>query len=309
MKITEHQRLEAELAELNELSANTPESDVIDRMSLAARKKIVLAALKSLSDDGVPARATLTFQGKPVVSGYGIFAEFAGQAVNRFTDAVAALAAGLRVPLGTRGTMPNRENYQLLITGTTSGSFGFELEEFLRQPAIPFEKTSPVGQALEQVRRLMEASLGSDDDLADAAVETYPRALAAVHDFLRTIVDNEAIFSLESKGGIFRFRDVDQVRHSAQRLSQDNIHEEEQWMDGQFHGVLPKRRTFEFGIAGTEEVLTGKVGLDIDDAGAINRILGQPVRIKVSAVQIRNGPVRYTLIDYEEPENKSILNG
>jgi hypothetical protein len=152
------------------------------------------------------------------------------------------------------------------------------------------------------VSGFLEATLGSDDDLAEAATETSARSVAALHDFLRTMADNEAICALEYQDKVFRFSDVGQVRQSAERLSQDNIHEEEQWLEGDFQGVLPKRRTFEFRLAGTDEIIAGKVGLDIADAGVINRILGQRIRIQVRGTRVGEGRPRYILIRYNEEE-------
>jgi len=67
-----------------------------------------------------------------------MFVEFGVKAINAFADAVAAIGASQTTSLGTRGALPNREAYQLLITGTAVGSFGFELEEGAeRRDALP----------------------------------------------------------------------------------------------------------------------------------------------------------------------------
>ena len=144
--------------------------------------------------------------------------------------------------------------------------------------------------------------MGSDDDLTDAAAETDPpRAVAAIHDFLKTVADHQAVCALEFRGKLFRFKDVDQVARSAERLSLDNLHEDEQWIDGYFQGVLPQRRAFEFKIGQTGEIIAGRVGLQIEDPSAINSILGQPTRIQVLATRIGDGRPRYLLRYYEEP--------
>jgi hypothetical protein len=54
---------------------------------------------------------------------------------------------------------------------------------------------------------------------------------------------------LEYGGHVLRFRDLGDVRRAVQRLSQDNLREEETTLFGEFQGVLPKGRRFEFGIA------------------------------------------------------------
>lgn len=305
MNLHEYQYLKAELAELNKLLAQTPATDVIDRMSLLARKEEVESALviDALSVRE-PVRAKLTFRGKPVVGSHGIFAEFGARTVSQFVDTVATFAASLTGPLGTRGNIPNREKYQLLITGTALGSFGFELEEHRQkeheqQNGLQLNDLSSVEQAIEKVRVLMEATLGSDDDLTDTAAEVDPRAVVALHDFLKEMADQEAVCALEFRDKVFRFSDVGEVRRSVQRLSKDNIHEEEQEVTGAFQGILPKRRIFEFRIA-AGEVISGKVGPTITDAGQINQILGDKVKIQVHTTRFGDGHPRYVLLKYEK---------
>ena len=102
-----------------------------------------------------PARARLTFRGRPVVGQHGIFAEFGAKATSAFADAVAKVAAGLSGPLASMGPIPNRDESRLLITGTALGSFGFELEEMPIGDQLDFgEDTSP-GKALELTQNLL----------------------------------------------------------------------------------------------------------------------------------------------------------
>ncbi len=299
MSLRERQYLQSEVSTLDRILSQLPEDMVIDRMSLQSRKDTVLAALEALPAYQ-PTSAVLTFLGKPVVSNRGIFAEFAAAAVNKFAETVAAFAASSIAPLGVRGPIPDRANYQLLITGTALGSFGFELEEIQPQTPGTVEDLSIVGQAMVQVRRFLEATKGPDDDLADAAAETSPRAVAAIREFLQIVAANEAVCALEHQDTVFRFDDLGQVRRSVERLSQENLHEEEQRMDGDFQGVLPNKRTFEFRIAETGKIISGKVGLDIEDAGSINHILEQPVRIQVMATRLGEGRPRYVLLRYHK---------
>ena len=49
----------------------------------------------------------------------GIFTDFAGIALDKFTSMVAAIGAGQTNDLGLRGIIPKKEDYQLMITGTT----------------------------------------------------------------------------------------------------------------------------------------------------------------------------------------------
>lgn len=304
MNIQERRQLLAEKTSLERMLASLPESSVIDRMSLEARKEEVEQALATAPvATREPARARLTFRGKPIVGSHGMFAEFGAKAINAFADAVAAIGASQTTALGTRGALPNREEYQLLITGTALGSFGFELEEAPKDETL-LPEMSLVDHAIEQTRKIMEASLGTDDELTEAIADADPRAVEALRGFLKTLGDQEAVCALEYKEEVFRFADVSQVRRSLGRLQQDNIREEDKPLSGQFLGVLPKRRTFEFQVADSQEIIAGKVGPDIEDAADINHVLGQPLTIRVHTKGAGTGRPKYTLLSYEQLETE-----
>lgn len=298
MNIQEYHQLQAEQTALEGLLAELPPSRVIERMGLEYRKKKIEDTLASQPTPfRESAHASLTFRGKPIVGSHGIFAEFGATVVNAFADAVSAIGVSQLRPLGTRGAIPNRDDYQLLITGTALGSFGFELEEASGGNDMLFPELSPVERAMEKAKAIMEASLGSDDELADAVSDVDPRALEKLCAFLKPMVDQEAVCTLDFEDQVFRFDDVGQVRQSLDRLGQDNIHEGDELIEGAFQGVLPKRRTFEFKIAGTEAIINGKVGADIPDAGVINRILNRATTISVHTTSVGDGRPRYVLLD------------
>jgi hypothetical protein len=305
MNIREYHQLQAERTALDRLISQLPSSSVIDRLSLESRKQEVeeeIAAQPTPVRE--PTHVRLTFHGKPVVESYGVFAEFGAAVVDKFANVVAAIGASQNVSLGTRGPIPKGEDYRLLITGTAIGSFGFELEEAPKGPSeqnMLFPEASLVESAIEQAKVIMEASLASDDELTDAISETDPRALETMRDFLKTMADQEAICALEFKGETFRFADVGQVRRSEERLRKENIHEEEEEIIGQFQGVLPKRRTFEFLVADTKEVISGKVGPGIENASEINHVLEKPLKIQVHTKRVGEGKPRYVLISYVAP--------
>ncbi|MBN1323683.1 MAG: hypothetical protein JW986_06750 [Methanotrichaceae archaeon] len=296
MILKEHHYLLSELTTLERLISKLPESSVIEKMSLEARlnevKEIISAQQTPFFE---PARVRLTFRGKPVVKNYGIFTEFAATVLDKFVNMVAAVGASQNVPLGTRGMIPNREDYRLIITGTTPGSFGFELEEAPRDEIL----ISPVKAAIEQTMSIMESAVGSDDDLADAIAEVNPRAIEAMRAFLGAMVEHEALCLLEIEEKKFQFDDVSSVRITKERLSQDNIHEEDKELIGMFQGVLPTRRTFEFSIK-EEDIIVGKVGLEIEDASKINHVIEKPMKIQVHKRQVGTGQPRYVLLGYKE---------
>lgn len=298
MNLREFRQLQAERGALERLLAELPADRAIERLGLEVRKDEIDAALADVpTPPREPVRVKLTFHGKPVVGNHGISAEFGALMVGAFSDAVAALGASQSGSLGARG-VPGRDEHRLLITGTAPGSFGFQFEEAAAEDLSLFPDQSPVEPAILQAKAIMKASLGTDDDLSDALSDTDPRALDALRKFLDAMAKNEAICALEYRGEAFRFADVEQVRRSLGRLGHDNIHESEESITGSFLGVLPHRRTFEFKVAESGNVFTGKVGQSVVEAAAINQVLGHSVTIRVRARLVGQGRSRYVLLGY-----------
>jgi hypothetical protein len=294
MKI-EYQQLLAERNFLSRDLSETPDAAMLTRRSLETRLRKVDAALNAMADAGPPpARATLTFNGLPVVGSHGIFAEFGMKAVSSFTEAVSSVAASLRGPLAAMGPIPNRDQNQLLITNTALGSFGFELEEYRPQlPAVT--EVSNLSVALEKTRWLLQSTLGSDEELADAASETDPRAMDKVRSFLRVLADNDAVCALEYGSALVRFQSLSQVQSSLARLQADNLHERQEVLTGAFEGALPNSRTFEFKLTENGQVLRGKVAGNVEGIDQINEHRHVQVQISVTVTQVGNGRPRYVL--------------
>jgi hypothetical protein len=292
----------SERAALQRFIDETPEEDVLDRGSMIARvEELDELIAAGETDQREPARVRLTFRGRPVVGSQGIFAEFASKALNDFTESVVAMAASLTTPLGARGVIPKRGQHQLLITSTALGSFGFELQE--HQPEKPlFDDTTPLAEALARTQKLLHGTLGSDEELADSAMEVDDRALDKVRIFLETLVESEATCVMAVGTETVVFADIGQVRTGVSRQSRENIREEQQVIEGQLQGVLPKGRVFEFKLEADGQVIRGKVGPDIPDADALNDYLHKPVSIKVTATRVGNGRRRYVLRELPKPK-------
>lgn len=295
MNNEDRQHLLAERTFLQRLLAKTLATARLTRMSDEARLRKVEAQLAALpADERIPARARLTFDGVPVIRSHGIFADFGMKAVSSFTEAVASVAASLSAPLAAMGPIPNRDQNQLLITSTAVGSFGFELEEY-RAEHLALEEVSPVATALERTQALLQSTLGNDDELADIASETDPRALDKVRTFLKVLADNSAVCALQYGGSGVRFTDVGQVSRSLARLAADNLHESEEQLRGEFVGVLPNSRSFEFRLASDGQIIRGKVAPCVQNVDAINDHLHSAVQIDVTRTQVGNGRPRYLL--------------
>jgi hypothetical protein len=299
MNRSDFSRLIAERNALLRMIASTPAGDVLDLGSFNARlEEIVLQLEADRIDEREPARAKLTFNGRPVIGNHGIFADFGMKAVNGFAEAVAAVAASLTAPLQAMGPIPNREQSQLLITSTALGSFGFELEEH-QAGELASGETSIVAQALEQTQELLQRTVMADDELlADSAAGLDQRALNKVRAFVGTLADYEAVCAIQINDKVFRFADAGQVRQSLARMSEDNLQEERQVLTGQFEGVLPnRRRTFEFMMHENSEIIVGKIAPAVLNPEVLNDHLHQSCQISVLVTRVGAGRPRYQLLE------------
>ncbi len=296
MNRTEYLHLLGEHNSLQRMLENIPEEDVLDRMSIESRLGQVKQRLEQAQVvEKTPAKARLTFNGRPVIGTHGIFADFGMKAVNSFNDAVSAVAASLSGTLAAMGPIPNRDQTRLLITATAKGSFGFELEEHQPPSRLEFEEKTPVEASLERILELLNSTLSDDDEqLADSATELDQRALDKIRDFIKTLDESEAVCALQYASHQFRFRDRGQVQRSLERLSQDNLHEDDVTLRVRFVGVLPHRRSCEFVIEDEEKVLLAKISA-AGEPESINQHLKQPVDAQFVVTWVGQGRPRYLL--------------
>ena len=307
----------SEIQELETLLARVPKANVISRMGLESRLKEAKDAIAGLRMQELPRKARLTFRGRPVVGSYGASAEFVAKASTFFTDAFAAVVAGISENLRYMGPIPDKEKNQLLITGTAIGSFGFEFElpRLQTQTAngqvdlFP-EASKPENRpevAFEKLEKLFEvAAEGSDDDIAELVDEIHPRAVKKASEFLDYLSEQDAWCGVEFKEAVFRFGGVQQVRESAARLKSNNIKESVETFRGEFQGVLPKSRAFEFKVIDQDHILRGKVGPAIEDADVLNKIVHTHVTAKFHVIQVGQGRPRYTLQTMSDITEQSI---
>lgn len=291
----------SEVQELEHLLEEIPEENVIERIGLQYRLESARKHLETISAQAVK-KARLVFDGAPVLRGQGIAADFAGRAAAAFSNAFAAVTAGLGTVLSNHGPIPDYERNRLWITGTAIGSFGFEFEVPDAGPGLFPEMPEKYSTAMVQVIELFELSTrGSDDEVAEVVDGMQVRAVREVHKFLEELVKNDAWFSLKFGESNFKSSGSEEVKSAHDRLKEDNIQEKEEVLEGEFHGILPENRTFEFLDAGRNEIIRGKLGPGIKNPAQINkRLLYKKVRVKVQIIQVGEGRPHYTLQSVEE---------
>jgi hypothetical protein len=289
-------QLESERRFLERQLDALPTTALLTRSSTQARIRQIDKQLSECVPRNQPATARLTFRGRPVVGSHGVFADFGSQATSAFTNAVSLVAAALLGPLASSGPVPNREQCQLLITSTALGSFGFEFEEYRPQLNLLNEET-PAARALEVTRGLLQSSVkGTDDELTESISGISPRSIEAVHTFVEVLATNDAICTLIIGENSFRFHDVGEVRRSEKRLSNDNYYEGELTFYGEFQGVLPKGRTFEFKQAISGEIIRGRIGPEVEEPDVLNQHLHKPTTITLIESRVGSAKPKYRLI-------------
>ncbi len=293
-------QLESERKFLKQQLDSLPSNAVLTRSSVQSRMRTVEDLLSTQLCQPLPVKAMLTFRGRPVVGSHGVYAEFGTRATNAFTEAVATISSALLGPLAPTGPLPRREQCQFLITGTAIGSFGFEFEEH-RPGALPIHCETAAARALKVTLGLLACSAqGGDDELAEFVADTGLRSVQAVRNFVDVLATHDAVCTLIVGKRSFRFSDIGEVRRSLAKLSQDNVHESESMLFGEFQGVLPKGRTFEFKVAADGQIVLGKIGLEIDNPETINDHLSQPVEISCLETHAGHGRPRYKLLQLPE---------
>lgn len=302
MNIKRRDVIRSEVSEIESILARIPPENVIDRFGLEARLGELNLELAALGDRVQDAeRLQLTFRGQPVLGSRAIAADFAGAASSAFVDAFSAIIAGLKGSLRYSGPIPDKVSSRLMITGMATGSYGFEMELPAFQSDLFAESATP-GDAAQLLRELLRVSAtGSDDDISDIVEAIHPRAVRKVADFLSVVSKKGAWCGLEFRNEYFKFDNLDQLKNSEYRLRSENIIEGEEVYFGEFQGILPKGRTFEFVLSDDSDVIRGRLGLDIGDPDILNREwLHKPIKVKFSYVQVGQSRPRYSVEKLED---------
>ena len=309
MNIHEYRFLLSEVGTLKALIARTRPDEVIERMSFEGRLRQVeeeLRAYESYSPEVVEAR--LTFRGKPVSGSRGGSVNFLSSITKRFATAIHYIGASQKyVNLNPSGTVRDKKDYELMITDTATGSFGFRVEEASQQPSLLDEPT-PVERAIGGFKSILEASVGTDSQLAEAIGDADIRAINAVRDFLNDVAKEDAVCALEFKGDEFRFRDALQVKRSRDRLDQNNVQEDEVEFSGRFQGFLPNSHRAEFLVDATDDASFSEyVGAVVNcpvipspNDTDINSVLNQTVQVNSRARRVGAARPRFVILDWRQ---------
>lgn len=299
--MTHTQNLLSQKQVVENFLADTPEDEILERNSWLARLQSLNAQIEVEQKRVVPVRSAITFTGPPVVASYGIASTFGMAATRAYTKIVQVVAAQWfnAQPLAQTRPLKADSKFDLLVVGPALGSFGFELEE-PSEEQLTFEERTVLTQSVYKIQSLLQSTLASDDELTDAIADLDERVLAALRAFIEVLNKNDSICAITTAQSEFRFESEAQVARSRARLEVKNIVREEVTLEGEFEGLLPTPRTFEFKIAQSGEVVVGKVNPAVADIADINQKLNMPARVRAISHRVGNGRPRYVLVQNPE---------
>lgn len=295
--------VKAELAEIQRIEA----AGGTGAIGMAARRAELEAEKQKLEESIARLAATeLTFAGDPVLGSRAIRADFAAPALQSFEKAVIALAAAKEGPLSARARLPGRAQNKLFVTAMAHGSFGFVLEELdeglAQQGTLDFAANgqSPLASAMQDLQAILESSRAADDDLAESLLDVAPRAITLLRGFTETLMRHRALCSVLVAGRRFKFTSHDEVARAYERLSEENIQQEQEVaVTGRLLGLLPESRMFEIRLAKDGKILRGTVDPKVETQ-AMQSLLDRDVEATVNRVTVGQHTMRGRLLAIRE---------
>ena len=288
----------SEISTLESILKEIPEQNVIERLGYESRLNDARDAIAGVVMPDSH-RLRLTFRGKPVKETYGIHADFAGLALEKFTTAVAAIAASLKGKLGDKGRIPERQQNQLLVVGPALGSFGFELELPVADEKKFFEEIRFTDESIKKIQAIFQTiTAGTDEELSELIDEVHHRAVTNVYDFLEFQLQYEAWCGLDFDGHVFRFQNAEQLKKSAPRLAKSNIVEIDTCLEGTLIGVMPQERRFELELA-DGNIKKGRTDLIFYEGKQLSKYITKDVKMTLREIRVGQGNPRYILESLE----------
>ena len=311
MRRLEFDALNADLAAVSGLlEQRSADEDPIGHLQLTARKSELESELARLRQEHERrASVALYFGGRPVVGSRGILANFGGKMLEIYQDLVSKrfAASELTEPLSARGTIPLRNNTQLLVTEVARGSFGFVLEEAEQNDEHLETRLKQVVADISEI--IYHTSQVGDQGFEDAAEMLDDRLLISLRTFFRTLDDAGATMRLldDHREVVLHREDVERGRIRADSLETD----ETEVVETGIIFLLPDSRRFEFRSLEQQSIKKGTVAPDVMSRltqapeRSLTDILGKQVQARFQERTIRqaSGLSRqtYRLVDIERP--------
>ena len=253
--------LRSEIATVERLLSKKSSKSPLSRQSLERR----LANLRERLDHDVSspdhhASVALVFDGNPVVGAKSINMGFASQALRQYQDLIqSVITQGAEQQASSikkkRGKEKGDDPGTLFISGIMHGSFGFVLEEDRSQLEMLSTITK---EAVVSADDFLQAASSHDVDFDEFLSEVDTKVFMRLRAFIRTLHDAEAVLKISEKNRTINL-DSRKLSLAHDRVMRNDILEKDTVVRGWLIGFSPVKRTFDFKVAESDTIVTGKV--------------------------------------------------
>jgi hypothetical protein len=256
--------LKSEIASLREMLDRSAGHDPLGSLSLHKRLRRLEAELDQLEGHtNNYANVALVFDGDPVRGSSAIEVNFAGKALQDFQELISKHVAVDAGQLADRGPLSAQTHDQarMNITALVHGSFGFVLEEDAADQLGMFE--TPAQRAVRSVTDLLRDVSATDgrpfdtklDELDARIFSTLKRFVSTLHRAHSTlrVAEEQRELTIDPSG----------VERAFERVSQSEVEEVDDTVDGDLLGLVPVQRRFDFRRSDNGEILQGRVSANL----------------------------------------------
>jgi hypothetical protein len=257
--------LRGEIGTVRALLEKSAGRDPLGEMSLRKRLAALESQFEQISTEiGTSATVALVFDGEPVRGASAIGADFAGRALQDYQELVAKHVATAELGgMAERGRLPGQINQQarMNVTGLVHGSFGFVLEEDGSDEPQMFD--TPARRAIEQVTNLLSNVASADGRQFDTLLDELDvRIFQTLKRFVGTLHKSRATLRVAEEARELKL-DSASVSRAYERVSQVDVEEEDDIIEGELLGLVPIQRRFEFRNNADGEVVQGRVDANL----------------------------------------------
>lgn len=252
--------LRGEIASLRDMLARDTGDDPLGVLSLRKRLGHLEIELEQIEDHSTNfANVALVFDGDPVRGSSAIDADFAGKALQDYQELLSKHVAVDGGQLADRGRLPAqiRDQARMNITALVHGSFGFVLEEDSADQLGMFE--TPAQKAVRSVTDLLRDVSAADGRLFDIKLdELDARIFSTLKRFVSTLHRAHSTLRVAEEQRELTL-DPTSVERAFERVSQAEVEEVDEAIEGDLLGLVPVQRRFDFRRGDNGEVLQGRV--------------------------------------------------
>jgi len=250
----------SEVSSLRALMERSAEGDPLGSMSLQKRLAFLEAELEQIEGrEPNVASVALVFDGEPVRGSAAIEADFAGKALQDYQELIAKHIAAEGGQLAERGRLPDQTHRQarMNITGLVHGSFGFVLEEDGADQFGMFE--TPAQRAVHSVTDLLQEVAAADGQLFETKLDDLDiRIFQTLKRFISTLHKAHSTLRVAEERRELRL-DTPSLKRAFDRVSNADVEENDENLEGELLGLVPIQRRFEFRRGDNNEVMQGRV--------------------------------------------------